>query len=330
MTSKHWHNKPSMNAVPQTIDNLAMMSPSYLATLLGVTPLAIVTTQYSGNHSSAIPADGFHPVASTCGPSTAKIACTFRYGTLLPPTFSRDADPTVGYTGTLVPDDSSWGLVTSADFVVFDEIRGLELLGSTPKITKKYLDLLNVIHEAPIYVPSLNKLFVTQDGPPGNLSNIAIDLNNEPPTVEAFVTDPPVYQATGGILHNGMIYWAMQGNNVSLPGGLKQRPGIVRVDPRTYRAEWLINNYFGFFFGGLNDLTVDPVGDIWFTDSGLCTPFTIYIPCRLWKPLNLRTAFTKACHSHRLCHRSRSLPHVKPEPIGHLQIPPIDWRGNNS
>jgi len=118
-----------------------------------------------------------------------------------------------------------------------------------------------------MFVPELNKLIITQDGPPGNLTNIAIDLNTDPPTVEAFVTDPPVYQPTGGILFEGYMYWAVQGNNISLPGGLKQRPGIVKVDPKTYKAEWLLNNYHGFFFGGLNDLTVDSVGDIWFTDS---------------------------------------------------------------
>ena len=43
----------------------------------------------------------------------------------------------------------------------------------------------------------------------------------------------------------------------------------MRVDPVTYEAEWLLNNFYGFNFGGLNDLTVDPVGDIWFTDSGM-------------------------------------------------------------
>lgn len=225
--------------------------------------LYLFTSKLVGNaHAQA-----YHPVAKTCGPTTANITCIYRYGTVLPPSFYRDADPTVPYSAAVVPDDPSWKQVANADFVVFDEVRGLEILGAAPKIFHKYIDVLDVIHEAPIYVPELNKLFVTQDGPPGNLSNLVIDLNHDPPVVEAFVTDPPVYQATGGILHKGMIYWAMQGNNVSLPEGLKQRPGVVRVDPRTYKAEWLINNYFGFFFGGLNDLTVDPEGDIWFTDS---------------------------------------------------------------
>ena len=214
----------------------------------------------------------YEPAATACGPRSAKIACVNRFGSLLPPSFYKDADPTVGYTGTIVTEDSSWTLVQEADFVIFDKDRGLEILGSAPKIWPRYLDVLNVIHEAPIYVPDLNKLFCTQDGPPGNLSNIVIDLNQDPPLVESFVTDPPVYQPTGGILHDNMIYWAVQGNNVSLANGLQQRPGVVRVDPKTYKAEWLVNNFFGFYFGGLNDLTVDSIGDVWFTDSGLFIP----------------------------------------------------------
>ncbi|RDL33852.1 Uncharacterized protein BP5553_08220 [Venustampulla echinocandica] len=241
-----------------------MATSTTVALLLGIfASVACASANTLQNNSNS----KFHPVAKTCGPSTAKIACVYRYGTLLPPSFSRDQLPTVGYTGTLVPDDPSWNLVVDADFVIFDEKRGLEVLGAAPTIQKKYIDVLNVIHEAPIYVPDLNKLFVTQDGPPGNLSNLVIDLNYDPPTVASFVTDPPVYQPTGGILHDNMIYWAIQGNNVSLPNGLKQRPGVVRVDPKTLKAEWLINNFYGFFFGGLNDLTVDPNGDIWFTDS---------------------------------------------------------------
>jgi hypothetical protein len=233
----------------------------FVASILAVAGMTLGST----NNSSAVT-----PVAYTCGPKSANITCIHRYMSVLPPSYSKDADPSTGFGATLVPDDPSWkALVPNADFVVFDKKRGLELLGSAPKISRGYIPVLNVIHEAPIYVPELNKLFTTQDGPPGNLSNIIIDLNYDPPRVESFVTDPPVYQPTGGILHNGSIYWAVQGNNQSLPNGLKQRPGVVRVDPKTLKAEWLVNNYYGFYFGGLNDLNVDDVGDVWFTDSGM-------------------------------------------------------------
>ncbi|KAI2624509.1 calcium-dependent phosphotriesterase [Xylaria nigripes] len=209
------------------------------------------------------------PVAFVCGPRTANVTCVNRYGSYLPPSFSRDPDPSVPYTGTNVPDDPSWQLVQNADFVLYDRQRGLEILGSSPKIQRRIIPVLNVIHEAPVYVPELNKLFVTQDGPPGNLSILSLDLNHDPPVVSLIETDPPIYQATGGIFNprDGKVYYTVHGNNGSLPNGLKQHAGLARFDPKTLKAEWLLNNYYGFNFAGPNDLVLDPVGDIWFTDT---------------------------------------------------------------
>ncbi|KAF4624955.1 hypothetical protein G7Y89_g13217 [Cudoniella acicularis] len=232
---------------------------SFLA-LTGFTQLSSSTLTYPRQNN------GSGSVATKCGPNTANIICIDRYGSVLPPSFSRDSDPSVGYTGTVVPDDPSWSLVAAADFVVFDQERGLELLGGAPKITKVF-DVLNVIHEGPVYVPSENKLYVQQDGPPGNVSQLVIDLNVDPPTMSTFQTSPPTYQPNGGVYHDGKIYWTVMGNNVSLPGGVKQRPGIAVMDPATRKVETLLNNYYGFMFSGPNDLAIDTNGDIWFTDS---------------------------------------------------------------
>ncbi|KAI4158272.1 MAG: hypothetical protein LQ342_007607 [Letrouitia transgressa] len=206
------------------------------------------------------------PVVSKCGPSTADVVCLDRYGSVLPPSFSRDGNPAVGYAGTKVPDDSSWQLLANASFMIFDQKRGLEILGKSPKIEKVF-NVLNVIHEAPVYVPSQNKLYVAQDGPPGNLSSLVIDLNVNPPTLKTFETTPKTYQPNGAAFHDGKIYWAVLGNNVTLPNGLKQRPGIARLDPATGKVETILNNYYGYFFSGPNDIAVDRNGDIWFTDS---------------------------------------------------------------
>ncbi|PSR80682.1 hypothetical protein BD289DRAFT_455177 [Coniella lustricola] len=208
-------------------------------------------------------------VARKCGPTTANITCVNRYGSYLPPSFSRDPDPAVAYTGTIVPDDPTWALVQEADFVLYDEVRGLEVLGSAPTISRGIIEVLNVIHEAPVFVPELNKLFVAQDGPPGFQQLLSLDLNFDPPTVSFIQTDPPLYQPTGGVYNpkDGFVYLAVQGFNESLPNGLKQHAGLARFDPKTLKAEWLINNYYGFNFAGPNDITIDSEGDIWFTDT---------------------------------------------------------------
>lgn len=223
----------------------------------------------SSTERSSGDATSIKQLAFKCGPKTANVTCVHRHGSLLAPSFSRNPDPGVGYTGTKVPDDESWLLVQNADFVLFDHKRGLDLLGSTPKISRGLIPVLNVIHEAPVFVPGINKLFVTQDGPPGNMSIMQLDLNHDPPVKSWITTDPPLYQPTGGLYNpkDGFIYYAVHGNNGTLPHGQKQHAGIARVNPKTLKAEWLVNNYYGFNFAGPNDLVIDPVGDIWFTDT---------------------------------------------------------------
>ncbi|KHN94905.1 Six-bladed beta-propeller, TolB-like protein [Metarhizium album ARSEF 1941] len=240
----------------------------FLASLL-TTSLGLAVEAAHRTSGDAVNNTRTSHVAFKCGPKTANVTCVNRYGSLLPPSFSRDPDPAVPYTGTTVPEDSSWLLVQGADFVLYDHKRGLELLGSAPKIYRGLVPTLNVIHEAPVFVPGLNKLFVQQDGPPGGMSIMQLDLNHDPPVKSWVQTDPPIYQPTGGLYNpkDGMIYYAVHGNNASLPNGLKQHAGLARVDPRTLKAEWLVNNYYGFNFAGPNDLVIDPVGDIWFTDT---------------------------------------------------------------
>ncbi|THW03576.1 hypothetical protein D6C89_06655 [Aureobasidium pullulans] len=55
------------------------------------------------------------------------------------------------------------------------------------------------------------------------------------------------------------------GGNNSI-GGTEQRPGIRVLDPTSNKTTTLLNNYFGFYFNGLDDLFVDSHGDIWFAD----------------------------------------------------------------
>lgn len=57
------------------------------------------------------------------------------------------------------------------------------------------------------------------------------------------------------------------GGNNSI-GGTEQRSGIRTLDPYTNKTTTLLNNYFGYYFNTVDDLFVDPKGDVWFTDPG--------------------------------------------------------------
>lgn len=191
-----------------------------------------------------------------------------RYASVMPYHFFRKPESTSyegGFGLTSVPNDTSFHLVSGADFLVFDHKRGLEILGSCPSYDKVF-NISNAVHEAPVYVPGLNKLFFSQLAPPtGFLPQLVLDLNQDPPTLSEFLSDPPVYAPNGATFHDGLIYWGASGGNNSI-GGTEQRPGITTLDPQTNKTKTLLNNYFGYYFNTVDDLFVDKTGVVWFTD----------------------------------------------------------------
>ncbi|KAI9779170.1 MAG: hypothetical protein M1839_007705 [Geoglossum umbratile] len=207
------------------------------------------------------------PVAEECGPSSTSIVCINRYGAALPYHFFRSPNGTSEdtYGQTSVPADPSFAQVAAADFLVFDRVRGLQLLGPHP--TYEYMFAVpEAIHEAPVWVPGLNKLFLSQLAPPaGYLPQLVVDLNRSPPTLSEYLSDPPVYAPNGGTFHNGSIYWCASGGSKSI-GGIESRPGIVMLNPATNKTVTILNNYFGYYFNDCDDLTIDKHGNIWFTD----------------------------------------------------------------
>lgn len=156
--------------------------------------------------------------------------------------------------------------VKSADFLVFDKERGLKVLGSNPSYEYVF-EVSKAVHEAPVYVASQNKLYLSQLAPPpGYLPQLVIDLNQDPPTLSEFLSDPPVYAPNGGTFHDGKIIWGASGGNNSIGGG-EQRVGLRALDPNTNKTTSLLNNYLGFYFNTIDDLAVNQkTGDIWFTD----------------------------------------------------------------
>ncbi len=68
------------------------------------------------------------------------------------------------------------------------------------------------------------------------------------------------FASTGGIpqglkFHNGMLY------------GVDRKRGVITIDLKTGEVKDLLSDFYGEHFIGLNDLIVDQVGGIYFTDA---------------------------------------------------------------
>ncbi|RMZ44632.1 lactonohydrolase [Aspergillus flavus] len=206
------------------------------------------------------------PIAEACGPS---MVCINRYANVLPYHFFRNVstmDDISTFGDTTVASGTLLEGVNSANFLVYDRERGLEILGANPSY-KFMFAVSEAVHEAPVYIASQNKLYLSQLAPPpGYLPQLVVDLNEDPPTLSEYLSDPPVYAPNGGTFHDGKIIWGASGGNRSI-GGSEQRISLRTLDPETNKSVTLINNYFGYYFNTIDDLAVHPkTGDIWFTD----------------------------------------------------------------
>lgn len=210
------------------------------------------------------------PLASSCGSLPPSVVCINKYAAVIPYPFERPVyrggpkDPGDTFPSTSVPKDPSFALTKNASFIVFDEKRGLEILGANP--TYEFIFKLKpFVHEAPVYIPSQNKIIFSEFGY-GAVPQLVVDLSTTPPSLSEFTPDPPVYGINGGTYYKGLVYWLVSGSK-PFGNGTLQEPGIVVLDPKTNKVSTLLNNYFGTYFNSPNDITIDRHGDIFFTDA---------------------------------------------------------------
>jgi len=211
-------------------------------------------------------------LASPCSPNLPNVACVNKYAAVMPLPFARPTSPPTSgnsalndtFSGTVVP-DPSFNIVKNSTFIVFDRERGLPALGPSPSFELVFTTA-EVVHEAPVYVPGLNAIIVSQYNK-DVLAQQIINLNNTPPTISPFLPSPPVFAVNGGRLFNGTLYWAVAGGDATFNGTkLLQAPGIYAINPWTRESKPVLNNYFGQRFNSPDDLVVDSAGDIFFTD----------------------------------------------------------------
>ncbi|EXJ83584.1 gluconolactonase [Capronia coronata CBS 617.96] len=208
------------------------------------------------------------PIVEDCG-FNGTVVCVNKYAAVLPYHFNRSiSNSKVDYDFRNTSDQNATtlDLLDTANFVVFDRQRGLQYLGPNPSYEFMFA-VSPAVHEAPVYAPKQNLLFLSQLAPPtGQLPQLVVDLNQNPPTLNEYLPNPPIYAPNGGTFRNGLIIFGASGGNDSL-GGIEQRISIRTVDPATNSSTVLLNNYFGFYFNTIDDLSIHPTTkDIFFTD----------------------------------------------------------------
>jgi len=147
------------------------------------------------------------------------------------------------------------------------------IIGQSPSLELCLEDDHPFAHEAGVYIPTEDAVFVTSNQfPRGGQKIITINrLSRNADGVwarEEIPADVPM--ANGGINHGNGILFCSQGNATSLPGLMH----MTGTPP--YQTHALINNYHGRRFNSPNDVIIARDGSIWFTDpvygyeQGIC------------------------------------------------------------
>ncbi|KAI0011640.1 lactonohydrolase [Xylariaceae sp. FL0662B] len=213
-------------------------------------------------------------LAAPCsGYEFPQVICIRQHGSLIHGDFERKVRNVLGdgdtYPSTHAPGESTFTHVSDADFLIWDTVAGPPILGPEPSVDFMF-EVESMPHEAPVYSLPTNELYFSRLQK-GFLPQMVVDLNHDPPALSERLAKPPIYAAAGARFHKGLIYFATMGGNASLDD-YSFRPGIYTLDPRTGKSKAVLNNYYGYYFNGADDLDVDDDGQIWFTDNDYGRP----------------------------------------------------------
>ncbi|KAF5603727.1 gluconolactonase [Fusarium pseudocircinatum] len=122
-------------------------------------------------------------------------------------------------------------------------------------------------HEAGVFVPEENALFITSNQFPDpttgqktiQISKVQLSPDGKFISCEE-VNAPDVIMANGGVNYNGGVLFCSQGS-LTVPGGLVFMQPIA-----PYRSAALVTSFYGRDFNSLNDVVVHSDGSLWFTD----------------------------------------------------------------
>jgi gluconolactonase len=149
-----------------------------------------------------------------------------------------------------------------AHFAIYDDAFAI-LLGPEPNIKLAVEQDWPFAHEAGVYVPSQDVVFVTSDrlgsddSPNVKISRVSRDRTG---TWTSEEVPADVVMGNGGINYEGGILFCAQGSKSS-------RSGLVHMDPTPpFKTRTLLDNFHGLAFNSMNDVVVHTDGGIWFTD----------------------------------------------------------------
>jgi gluconolactonase len=140
------------------------------------------------------------------------------------------------------------------------------ILGASPKLTVALSDESPLFHEACVFVPNLNAIFVTSNQfvPRGQrdktivISKLTRSANGS--WIREEIDTPGIAFANGGINYENGILFCAQGSQT-------QDSGIIWMSAEPpYKTNVIVDNYRECPFNSPNDVVVHSDGSIWFTD----------------------------------------------------------------